>query len=237
MKLIKEAKRLQQLAGITEITINKPGENNTKALGVLFHKDNDGDYVWDHDAMAALIKKMGYEDWFELEKEITHYTSPGDEDEMDTFKQQTGNPNLQLDDLTIGMYKEKIRNEFFINEITINKPRIKPFGVVIEAVDDDNPEGLEVLVLGQYNDTIKDVWGDLSNTDIEFTFSDSDNQFSNLLEFLKIKHIPHETTEYNEWDEIRIRIPVKYFNIKLNDEIKRMYPSLENTLSKITQWN
>ena len=237
IKLIKEAKRLQQLAGITEITINKPGENNTKALGVLFHKDNDGDYVWDHDAMAALIKKMGYEDWFELEKEITHYTSPGDEDEMDTFKQQTGNPNLQLDDLTIGMYKEKIRNEFFINEITINKPRIKPFGVVIEAVDDDNPEGLEVLVLGQYNDTIKDVWGDLSNTDIEFTFSDSDNQFSNLLEFLKIKHIPHEIIEYNEWDEIRIRIPVKYFNIELNDEIKRMYPSLENTLSKITQWN
>jgi hypothetical protein len=115
MKLIKEAKRLQQLAGITEITINKPGENNTKALGVLFHKDNDGDYVWDHDAMAALIKKMGYEDWFELEKEITHYTSPGDEDEMDTFKQQTGNPNLQLDDLTIGMYKEKIRNEFLMS--------------------------------------------------------------------------------------------------------------------------
>ena len=106
-----ELKRMQQLAGlIKESQLNEVSDDD-KALGVLFHPSEDG-FEWDENAMDNLVKDMGYEDYEEVADEVIHYTSPGDEDEMNMFRHLTGNPNLQPEDITIGMYKQVIEKEF-----------------------------------------------------------------------------------------------------------------------------
>ncbi len=111
MKQINEIKRMQQLAGlIKESQLNEVSDDD-KALGILFHPSEDG-FDWDENAMDNLVKDMGYEDYEEVAGEVIHYTSPGDEDEMNMFRHLTGNPNLQPEDITIGMYKQVIEKEF-----------------------------------------------------------------------------------------------------------------------------
>lgn len=108
---LNEIKRMQQLAGITEIKVHLPNTDNDKALGILFHQVED-EYEWDMDAVNNLVKDMGYEDYEEIASEITHYFSPTDEEEMEIFRRITGNPNLQPKEITIGMYKQVIKQEF-----------------------------------------------------------------------------------------------------------------------------
>lgn len=112
--------KMQKLAGlITEsefkkkIQLNEDTFNDEdKALGTLFHSDEEDRYTYDVDAIANLIKSMGYKDYEDVANEFTHYFSPGDEDEMRIFRAQENNPKLQPTDLTIGMYKRNIEKEF-----------------------------------------------------------------------------------------------------------------------------
>ncbi len=116
----KEFLYMQMLAGIITESQYKAKLNedmfddNAKALGILFYpsEDEEDGYTYDDDAVANLIKSMGYKDYEEVTKEFTHYFSPGDEDEMRIFKAQENNPELQPTDLTIGMYKRNIEKEF-----------------------------------------------------------------------------------------------------------------------------
>jgi hypothetical protein len=96
----------------------KTFDDNAKAYGTLF-LDNDDEneieetpYIYNEKAIAALVKSMGYTNPNTIAGEFTHYTSPGDEDEMRIFRTQEGNPNLQPKDITIGMYKSAIETEF-----------------------------------------------------------------------------------------------------------------------------
>jgi len=97
---------------------NEVGGDNDKALGILFHPNDDMEeanetpYVWDHNAYENLVKSMGYEDYEDVAGEMTHYFAPGDNDEMRVMRNLIGNPNLQPTDLTIGMYKKAIRSEY-----------------------------------------------------------------------------------------------------------------------------
>ena len=120
-----EFKRIQKLAGlITENQINEEYtfNDNDKAYGVLFVDNDDKeeignvDYMWDYDAYYALVKSMGYKDFEEIAEEMTEFF-PAGEDEMNIFRRQNSNPNLQPTDLTIGMYKKDIEIEF---------PKIEP---------------------------------------------------------------------------------------------------------------
>jgi hypothetical protein len=96
-------------------------EDDRKALGVLFHRNDDPDfwgdvedtpYFWDHDAVEKLVKDLGYEDYKNIAGEFTHYTMPGDEDELRTMRAVIGIPDLQAEDMTVEMYKQAIRNDF-----------------------------------------------------------------------------------------------------------------------------
>jgi hypothetical protein len=118
----KEFKRMQHLAGLlTEVNIqpkHKTYHDSLKALGILFHPNEDPDtledleYEWDLKNMIEFCRKIGYDDAEEVAGEATHYTSPGDEDEMDIFRRMTNNPDLQVSDLTLGMYRKSIEDEF-----------------------------------------------------------------------------------------------------------------------------
>ncbi len=108
---INEIRRMQQLAGlITESQLNEVSDDD-KALGILFHQGEEG-YEWDMDAYNNLVKDMGYEDYEDVAGEMTHYFAPADEDEIRIFRKRFNNPNLQPEDLTIGMYKQVIGQEF-----------------------------------------------------------------------------------------------------------------------------
>jgi hypothetical protein len=111
--LSEEFQRMQKLAGIIkELQLNEIS-NNDKALGILFHPNEDEPgYEWDMDAFNNLVKDMGYADYEEVAGEFTHYFSPANEDEMRIFRNRLNNPNLQPEDLTIGMYKQAIEQEF-----------------------------------------------------------------------------------------------------------------------------
>ena len=115
----KEFLRMQQLAGLlTEINIStfppRNFQDETRALGVLFHPNEDEpeEYEWDVQAIEDFCKYLGYEDYQEVTKEIIHYTSPGNNDEMAIFRRMTQNPDLKVSDLTIGMYRQDIENNF-----------------------------------------------------------------------------------------------------------------------------
>ena len=116
-----EFQRMQRLAGINEVRIAhyKSYSDNSKALGTLFHPNEDPDtledfeYEWDHENMVEFCRKIGYgDDAEDVAGEVTHYTSPGDEDEMMAFRQITNNPDLQVSDITLGMFRTSIESEF-----------------------------------------------------------------------------------------------------------------------------
>jgi len=88
--------------------------DNDKALGILFYPGEDevDSFEWNQDAYNDLVKSMGYKDYLEVAGEMTHYFAPADEDEMETFRNEFNNYNLQPEDLTIGMYKQMIEKEF-----------------------------------------------------------------------------------------------------------------------------
>jgi hypothetical protein len=110
--------KLTQLLKEIKIVPNKTYHDSLKALGILFHPNEDPDtlddfrYDWDLENMIEFCRKIGYDDAKEVAKEAIHYTMPGDEDEMNHFRHMTDNPNLQVSDLTLGMYRKSIEDEF-----------------------------------------------------------------------------------------------------------------------------
>ena len=109
-------KLTQLLKEIKIVPGNKTYHDSLKALGILFHPGeppfDESEYEWDTENMVEFCKKLGYDDAHDVASEVTHYTSPGDEDEMNHFRHMTGNPNLQVSDLTLGMYRKSIEDEF-----------------------------------------------------------------------------------------------------------------------------
>lgn len=112
-------KLTQLLKEIKIVPNNKTYHDSLKALGILFHPNNDptsypdSEYVWDLENMIEFCRKIGYgDDAEEVAGEAIHYTMPGDKDEMNHFRHMTGNPNLQISDLTLGMYRKSIESEF-----------------------------------------------------------------------------------------------------------------------------
>ena len=103
-------------------------DDNAKAYGILFVDNDDEDeieetpYIWNEKAVEALVMSMGYEeeDIDDIAGTIMDFF-PAGEDEMGIFRTQEGNPDLQPEDLTIGMYKKNIKNEFpNLNENTLD---------------------------------------------------------------------------------------------------------------------
>jgi hypothetical protein len=108
-QFITEAARLQKLAGM--ITENL---DDQQALGFLFHseEDEDGmiDYFYDESKVIEVIRSLGYDDAEEIAKEVLTISSPSDE--LEFMRNKTGNPDLQITDLTVGMFKQGIKDEF-----------------------------------------------------------------------------------------------------------------------------
>jgi hypothetical protein len=88
MKLIKEAKRFQELAGINEVKIQS--KDNRKALGTVFYENPDTEeaeeydtpYVWNDNFVEQLAKDLGFEDYEDVAGEFVRYTEPGSEEDI-----------------------------------------------------------------------------------------------------------------------------------------------------------
>ncbi len=108
-QFITEAARLQKLAGIINENLD-----NEQAIGFLFHAEEDEmgyiDYVYDKDKVIEVIKSLGYDDAEEIADEVMTTSSPSDE--LDFMRDQTNNPDLQITDLTVGMFKQGIEDAF-----------------------------------------------------------------------------------------------------------------------------
>ena len=84
-----------------------------KALGNLFHPNSDNTaYVYNREYISNLIKAIGYPDYEAVTSEFINIFAPADEDELRILRNQEGNPELQPNDLTVGMYIRHIKNEF-----------------------------------------------------------------------------------------------------------------------------
>jgi len=118
MKLIKEAKRFQELAGINEIKV--AFKDNRKALGTVFYENPDTEeaeeygylYVWNDEFVEQLAKDLGFEDYKDVAGEFTHYVDPGTEDDIRALESLLGLKNLTVDKLTVEMYKQAILRDF-----------------------------------------------------------------------------------------------------------------------------
>jgi hypothetical protein len=108
-QFITEAARLQKLVGI--ITENL---DNQQSLGFLFYpeEDEDGmiDYFYNKDKVIEVIRSLGYDDAEEITNEVMTISSP--EDELEFMRNKTGDPDMQIEDLTVGMFKQGIKDEF-----------------------------------------------------------------------------------------------------------------------------
>ena len=93
-------------------------KDEEKAYGILFVDNDDTDeiedvpYIWNEEAVEALVDEMGYDDVEEIAGEFIGIFSPGIDEELDIFRTQENNPNLEAKDITIGMYRKNIRKEF-----------------------------------------------------------------------------------------------------------------------------
>jgi hypothetical protein len=89
-------------------------DDNTQSLGFLFYpeEDEDGmiDYFYDKDKIIGVIRSLGYDDAEEIANEVTTISSP--EDELEFMRNKTGDPDMQIEDLTVGMFKQGIKDEF-----------------------------------------------------------------------------------------------------------------------------
>ena len=120
-QFIIEAARLQKLANITEArVVPKRGvgahgfDENTQSLGFLFYPeevdDEMIDYFYDERKIIELLKLLGYRDAEEVAKEITTVSSPGDE--LEFMRNKTGDMDMQIEDLTVGMFIQGIEDYF-----------------------------------------------------------------------------------------------------------------------------
>jgi len=107
---LSEGKLLNEI----EVRPYRGWDSNTQALGFLFHpeEDDDGmiDYFYDEDKIIEVIKNLGYDDAEKIANEVLTISSPSDD--LEFMRNQTNNPNLQITDLTIGMFEQGIEEEF-----------------------------------------------------------------------------------------------------------------------------
>ena len=62
------------------------------------------------DKVIEVIRSLGYNDAEEIAKEVLTISSP--EDELELMRNKTGDPDLQITDLTVGMFKQGIEDGF-----------------------------------------------------------------------------------------------------------------------------
>ena len=118
MKLIKEAKRFQELAGINEVKV--AFKDNRKALGTVFYENPDTEeaeeygylYVWNDEFVEQLAKDLGFKNYEDVAGEFTEYVDPGTEEDIRTLESLLGLKNLTVDKLTVEMYKQAILRDF-----------------------------------------------------------------------------------------------------------------------------
>jgi hypothetical protein len=118
MKLINEAKRFQELAGINEVKINF--RDNRKALGTVFYENPDTEeaeeygtpYVWNDNFIEQLAKDLGFEDYEDIASEFIDYTEPGSKEDIGSLENILGLKNLTIDKLTVEMYKQAMLRDF-----------------------------------------------------------------------------------------------------------------------------
>ena len=118
MKLIKEAKRFQELAGINEVKV--AFKDNRKALGTVFYENPDTEeaeeygylYVWNDEFVEQLAKDLGFKNYEDVAGEFTEYVDPGTEEDIRALEDLLGLKNLTVDKLTVEMYKQAILRDF-----------------------------------------------------------------------------------------------------------------------------
>lgn len=118
MKLIKEAKRFQELAGINEVKV--AFKDNRKALGTVFYENPDTEeaeeygylYVWNDEFVEQLAKDLGFKNYEDVAGEFMEYVDPGTEEDIRTLESLLGLKNLTVDKLTVEMYKQAILRDF-----------------------------------------------------------------------------------------------------------------------------
>jgi hypothetical protein len=136
MKLIKEAKRFQELAGINEVKIKS--SDNRKALGTVFYENpnidslnnvinsNTGEaekygylYVWNQEFIEQLARDLGYDKYYEdAADEFTAYYEPGTKENIRFLEKVLKLKNLTVDKLTVEMYKQAMLRS--LKKIDIN---------------------------------------------------------------------------------------------------------------------
>jgi hypothetical protein len=145
--LSEEFRRMQKLAGIQineSLDEAKKFKASDKAYGILFIDSTDpelGEYEWNEGNLQALAKSMGYKDPEAISDGITD-ESPGDEWDMGVIRRIEGNPNLQPEDLTIGMmirfiedtYPDKNEGDDIVKPKIQSKPEL---AALIEKYKDE----------------------------------------------------------------------------------------------------
>jgi len=124
--MTQEQLRMQMLAGIItegqyKETLNEENEkmfdDKNKAFGILFKKtpperfrdDEDDEYEWIYRNVTKFMEFLGYgEDSMEVSGEFTSFANPGSESDLDALN----NPNIPVEDFTIGMYRKSIEDEY-----------------------------------------------------------------------------------------------------------------------------
>ena len=86
------------------------------SLGIIFIPVEDKKemigYEWDKTALKALITSMRYEDPGKVTNEMLTAFNPNDVLEM--LRDKTGNPDLDIADITLEMLKQFIKTNFLI---------------------------------------------------------------------------------------------------------------------------
>ena len=80
--------------------------SEAKALNSLYYEE-DGEYFYNIPKLIEFLKYIGYEDAETVASEI-NFTSP--EDELEFLQQYK--PDLKIEDITIGMVRKGIEDEF-----------------------------------------------------------------------------------------------------------------------------
>lgn len=173
--LSEEFSRMQKLAGIiSEIkAVNPKDISNIPALGILFNYSDDPDepYEWDDKEIRKLVKSLGYKDWKDVAGEVTHYFPPDDEDYLATIRDQENRPNIEIEDLTIGMIIKDILKEFPFEpgepiEVDSYVPKVKDVEVDNSFKTKQNPKLAKLIE--KYKDMLIDKFGlDKSKVEVQ----------------------------------------------------------------------
>ena len=194
-----ELLRMQMLAGIiTESQYkaklieasNTMFDDRNKALGILFRKrtpedlyDDDYEYLWIHENVVKFCEFLGYgEESLDVAGEFTDFAYPGTEDDYESL----GNPNVPIEDITIGMYRKVI--EDFYEKPEDESPDEIPLTSKIKAYIDDAIQSakkdgeLEDLINAGFFDT--DI---IDNILVEFDdeFPDADDVSQEVKDYIE----------------------------------------------------